>query len=200
MGLRGRKKGSNGEESKVLLLNIAAEEFAQKGYYETKVSTIVKKAKLTQPTFYLYFQSKEAIFQELVNSFRAELFNFVEKSRLESGLEIGSLAEKIKIGLTAIFSFFVENPNITKIGFFLTPQAEEVKVNLATQITDNLTKEVEDGYFQTNVDLRTVAESLVGIMERLTVTKLFTGIKEPESLADDIVNLLLFGISSTTNE
>lgn len=58
MGQRGRRKGANGEQSRVQLLHIAAAEFARMGYYETKISNIVQKAKLTQPTFYLYFQSK----------------------------------------------------------------------------------------------------------------------------------------------
>ncbi|WP_404454137.1 TetR/AcrR family transcriptional regulator [Virgibacillus necropolis] len=200
MGQRGRKKGANGEQSRDLLLKIAAEEFARKGYYETTISTIVKRAELTQPTFYLYFRSKEEIFQELIHSFRTNLFGLVGKSRLESGIELKSLPDKIKEGLTAIFTFFMKNPNLTSIGFFIAPEAEEMKSQLATQITDNLKSEMDEGYFQSIVDIRIVAESLVGIMERLTVTKLFTGLKGPERLADDIVNLLLFGIISNNND
>ena len=67
MAVRGRPKGASGEESRALLLQVAAKEFAQKGYYETKISDIVKGASLTQPVFYLYFQNKEAVFQELVD-------------------------------------------------------------------------------------------------------------------------------------
>lgn len=196
MGQRGRKIGASGEQSRVQLLNIAAEEFAQMGYYETKISNIVKKAELTQPTFYLYFRSKEAIFQELVCSFRTKLSSLVENSRLEPGIDLSSLPEKIKISLTAIFTFFVENPNLTAIGFFIAPEAEEMKCKLAIQITDNLMEEMQDGYFQPSIDINTIAESLVGIIERLTVTKLLRGLKTPEILANDIVNLLLFGIIS----
>lgn len=199
MGERGRKKGANGKQSKALLLTIAAEEFANKGYFETKVSTIVKRAGLTQPTFYLYFQSKEAIFRELVHSFRTKLFHYVEKSRLEIGIELSTLPEKIKQRLTAIFTFFAENQNITSIGFFIAPEAEEMKRELSIQITDNLTSEMQAGYFQSNVNLSIVAESLVGIMERLTVSQLFTGLKEPESLANEVMNLILFGIISNKN-
>lgn len=196
MGQRGRKKDANGERSRVQLLHIAAAEFAQMGYYETKISNIVQKAKLTQPTFYLYFRSKEAIFQELVCSFRTQLFHLVENSRLEPGIELDSLPERIKEGLTAIFTFFAENPYLTSIGFFIAPEAEEMKCKLATQITGNLMEEMQDGYFQPTIDITTIAESLVGIMERLTVTKLLTGLKTPENLANDIVNLLLFEIIS----
>ncbi|MGM1006906.1 MAG: hypothetical protein ACQEW2_07585 [Bacillota bacterium] len=39
-----------------------------------------------------------------------------------------------------------------------------------------------------------VAESLTGIIERLTLTKLFKGIKTPEDLAKEIVHLFLYGM------
>ena len=61
MAVRGRPKGAIGEESRALLLQVATKEFAQNGYYETKISDIVKGASLTQPVFYLYFKNKEAV-------------------------------------------------------------------------------------------------------------------------------------------
>lgn len=194
MGQRGRKKGSNGEQSRALLLTIAANEFAKYGYHDTKVSSIVKRAGLTQPTFYLYFQNKEAIFQELVELFRENLFSLTSKSRLEPGIELNSLSERIAYGLAGIFTFFKENPDLTKIGFFESAIAEEVKRELAIQIEENLTSEVQNGYFSPDVDMCIFAESLVGIIERLTLTKLFPGLKEPDKLAIEIVEILLNGV------
>ncbi|NAP01247.1 TetR family transcriptional regulator, partial [Halomonas sp. MG34] len=86
MSNRGRKKGSNGERSREQLLTIAARQFANNGFFETKVSSIVKEAGLTQPTFYLYFKSKEAIFTELAAIFKERLLSLTEASLLESGL------------------------------------------------------------------------------------------------------------------
>jgi TetR/AcrR family transcriptional regulator, fatty acid metabolism regulator protein len=194
MGQRGRKKGANGEQSRALLLSIAADEFATKGYYATKVSTIVKRAEVTQPTFYLYFQSKEEIFQELVCLFRNKLFELTKRSRLEPEIDLDSLPDRITEGLTAILQFFAENQNLTKIGFLIAQEAEKIKRQLASQIKENLISEQQNGYFHTDFDMGTVAESLVGVMERLTVTKLFEGVKEPKSLAKEIVHLFLYGI------
>jgi TetR/AcrR family transcriptional regulator, fatty acid metabolism regulator protein len=191
---RGRKKGASGELSRARLLTIAAEEFAQKGYYETKVSSIVKRADLTQPTFYLYFQSKEAIFNELVDMFREKLSELTRQSRLEPGIDLNSLPERISIGLSAIFRFFAENPNLTRIGFFIAADSEIIKKQLASGIKENLISEQEEGYFHADIDMCIVAESLVGIIERLTLTKLFQELKSPESLANEIVNLFLYGM------
>jgi TetR/AcrR family transcriptional regulator, fatty acid metabolism regulator protein len=191
---RGRKKGAIGEQSRALLLTIAAEEFAQNGYYETKVSTIVQKAGLTQPTFYLYFKSKEAIFQELIDSFRKRLVKLTKDSRLAPGINPDSLSTMISKGLTGIFTFFNENQNLTLIGFFHSSESKEIKKQLALQIRENLMFEVDKGFFQTELDMDLVSDILIGIIERLTITKLFPGIKTPEQLSSEIVHLLLNGM------
>ncbi|WP_312859670.1 TetR/AcrR family transcriptional regulator [Peribacillus huizhouensis] len=80
---------------------------------------MVKRANLTRPTFYLYFQSKEANFQELVDIFRLNLFEYTQKSRLEPGIDSHSVPKAITSGSTAICTYFVENPNLTRIGFFI---------------------------------------------------------------------------------
>lgn len=196
MSTRGRKKGASGEQSRALLLTIAAEEFAHKGYFETKISTIVKRAGLTQPTFYLYFKSKEAIYQELIDSFTKGLSHLTNESRLETGIEFSSLPLRIAKGLTGVFTFFFENQDLTRIGFFNSVEAAAIKQQLALQIRENLISEVKNGYFRTEVDMCLVAEILVGAIERLTLTKLFPGEKEPEELASEIVHLFLNGMSS----
>lgn len=196
MGQRGRKKGANGEQSRALLLTIGAEEFAKNGYYETKVSDIVKRANVTQPTFYLYFQNKEAIFNELVQLFHDKLFEYIKRSRLEPGIEIESISMKITFGLKNIFTFLSEHPNLTRIGFLVSNDAEDMKKELVELIEGNLSYEVKEGYFREDIDMNLVAECLVGVIERLTFTKLFQGLKDPESLAKEIVDLLLNGMIS----
>lgn len=143
MGQRGRKKGASGEESRALLLTIAAKEFANHGFYKTKISNIVKEANVTQPTFYLYFQNKEAIFQELVDSFRDRIFTLTKSSKLDSDIVSENVPDKISAGLANILTFFNENPDLTQIGFFMAPESEEIKRQLAWQIKMNLDSEVQ---------------------------------------------------------
>ena len=71
---RGRRVNSSGERSKQLLLKKAIELFSTHGYHQTKISDIVKAANVTQPTFYLYFQSKESLFNDLNEQFRNDLY------------------------------------------------------------------------------------------------------------------------------
>lgn len=194
MGTRGRRKGSDGEQSRALLLSIATEEFAQNGYHETKISTIVKKAGLSQPTFYLYFPSKEAIFQELVDSFRAELKKLAEESRLESGIDKALISAQLVEGLKKVFTFFDENKALTRIGLYTSAESVNIKTFMASQIEDNLRFEVSEGYFREDIDMKIAAESLVGIIERLTFHHLFNGTKGPEELSREVINFFIFGM------
>lgn len=58
-----------GEQSRGRLLAAAASEFAAKGFHRARVSDIVKAAGLTQASFYQYFESKEGLYQQLMDEF-----------------------------------------------------------------------------------------------------------------------------------
>ncbi|PAQ13283.1 TetR family transcriptional regulator [Bacillaceae bacterium SAOS 7] len=194
MAGRGRPKGASGEESRALLLELAAKEFAQYGYHETKVSSIVQKASLSQPTFYLYFKNKEAIFEELESLFRLKMIAFVENSRLEPALELATMKERITHGLKSLLDYLAKNPDLTRIGFYISSKAVEIKRQLITQIKENLDFEVQAGYFRRDLDTQIVAECLMGMIERLTFSQLLSQQKEPAEIANDIVHLLLYGM------
>jgi len=196
MGQRGRKKGAIGEQSRELLLSIAKEEFALRGYHETKISGIVEKAGVTQPTFYLYFENKEALFQELVHLFRSRLSDYTQKSRLEPGIAKTLIRQRIVEGLTPFFRFFIEEPHLACIGFLFAPQASEIKDQLADEIRANLISEQQAGYFREDMDMGIVADSIVGMMERFIATQKARTYKKPEILADEIVRLFLYGIAA----
>lgn len=194
MASKGRPKGANGEESRALLLHIAAAQFAQNGYYNTKISDIVKGASLTQPVFYLYFKNKEAVYQELVDLFRVRLADYVNKSRLDPDIKLHTVHERIAFSLSNLLRFFAKYPELTRIGFYMSEDASEIKRNLVVQIKENLDFEVNAGFFRQGVDTQLFAECLVGTIERLTLKQILTHQKSPEALANDIVRLFLNGV------
>lgn len=51
----------------------ALQVFAERGYHATSVSDLVKAAGVARGTFYLYFQSKESLFLELLDDLMTEL-------------------------------------------------------------------------------------------------------------------------------
>lgn len=180
--LRGRKVNSSGEKSKKLLQEKAIELFSQFGYHETKISDIVKAANLTQPTFYLYFENKESLYNDLILQFRNEFLENV--NRINVGNE-DNFIEKLQTNFTALFKFFASNPHLTKIGFYQTEESEELK-NIFSQILEEKLKERVEF---SDHDIRIFINSIVGAIERLTLTMLFTKEKEPEQLASELINI-----------
>ncbi|HHW38821.1 MAG TPA: TetR/AcrR family transcriptional regulator [Bacillales bacterium] len=196
MGQRGRRKGSIGIKSKEAILMVAAEEFAEHGFHQTKISTIVKRTGLTQPSFYLYFSSKEAIFQELVHTFRNELINLTKVSRLESSLDNRVLPSNIVSGLIKVFELFNNHQHLTRIGFYIADESEEIKQAMKKHLTENLLAEQRDNYFREDLDMETVAECIIGAIGQLTIKKLFTNEKSPQQLANEIVNIYFYGLQN----
>ncbi|MGB9730426.1 MULTISPECIES: TetR/AcrR family transcriptional regulator [Calditerrivibrio] len=66
-------------DKKKLLMEAAVEVFSEKGFWQTKISDIVKKADLAQGTFYNYFKNKESIFKEILLKLHQEFMDEIEE-------------------------------------------------------------------------------------------------------------------------
>lgn len=185
---RGRRVNSSGERSKQLLLEKAIELFSAHGYHQTKISDIVKAANLTQPTFYLYFHSKESLFNDLNSEFQTSFYEIFNNglAHLEGNENIRN---QMFTMLKDLFSYFVQHPNLTKIGFFESAEAEEMKRELANRLVDTVTVHNIKGSMLDHVDTCIFVESLLGSVERLTLTNLLTEKRTPDMLAEDIINI-----------
>jgi AcrR family transcriptional regulator len=61
------------ESRRAHILETAERVFAEKGYHQTRISDILDAAGIARGTFYLYFESKNAIFLELLDQLMREL-------------------------------------------------------------------------------------------------------------------------------
>ncbi|MCP4606664.1 MAG: TetR/AcrR family transcriptional regulator [Proteobacteria bacterium] len=57
----------NPSERREQILEHAAALFGQKGYHSTSIADIIRSAGIARGTFYLYFENKRAIFEELLD-------------------------------------------------------------------------------------------------------------------------------------
>ena len=156
---RGRKVNSSGEKSKKLLLEKAIELFSTHGYHETKISDIVKSANLTQPTFYLYFQSKESLYQDLIEKFQNDLTEIFTNSTVEQPKD-QIAREVLQQNIQQIFDYFVKNPHLTKIGFYESSKAVEVKQLLVSKLEKAIMNNFKD-YTNKTLSANEVDESIV---------------------------------------
>ncbi len=179
---RGRKVNSNGEKSKQLLREKAIELFSTNGYYQTKISDIVKAAEVTQPTFYLYFESKDSLFLELNQEFQQDLFNILEAQFEQSDIQFKKVVENL-------LQYFASNPLLTKIGLYQSEEAHLVKEKLVEKFERILQGQIRNFANLQHSDLHIVSQSLMGSIERLTNTFLLTNKKSAQDLTNDLFSI-----------
>lgn len=63
---------ARGQATRARLLDAGVWAFSRKGFHATRVDDIVKRAKTSHGTFYLYFSSKDALFDQLVTDVAEE--------------------------------------------------------------------------------------------------------------------------------
>ncbi|MDP6943564.1 MAG: helix-turn-helix domain-containing protein [Myxococcota bacterium] len=81
------------ENRRALILRAAVETFSARGYHRTRVADIIKAAGIARGTFYLYFESKNAIFLELLDTLLDEFLGGIE------GVEVGTDAPPVYVQL-----------------------------------------------------------------------------------------------------
>ncbi|MGE7695931.1 TetR/AcrR family transcriptional regulator [Lysinibacillus sp. NPDC094177] len=187
---RGRKVNSNGERSKQLLLEKALELFSEKGYHDTKISDIVKAANVTQPTFYLYFESKDSLYNDLNKRFQLGFDEIMSRQSEEVEKGVDSFVRVLKQKIHMLFVYIIENQKLTKIGLFESEQSILVKSQLTQQLTHLIHRydcaHVLQSYC---ADINIIVDSFVGSLERLILTNLLEQKKLPCELASDLVHL-----------
>ncbi len=109
------------------LLDASAEEFGEKGFHEASVSSITRRAGVALGTFYTYFDSKEALFQALVQHMSGQVKVYAKES-VESLKEEGEFdaLDVEEAALTSFLNFASEHKEIYRIideSEFVDPQA-----------------------------------------------------------------------------
>lgn len=187
-------KMGKGEQSRARLLQAAAAQFAAVGYHRTRVSDIVRQAGLTQAAFYLYFPSKESLYQELMDGFFQKLWELSDAGGKVTPLARHEVRDRMKENLLELFRFFARMPEQTRIVLTGAEEREELHRKLTSIVSDNLRKNQEAGHVRPELSVEVAAESMLAVVQRLTVRFLLSGERTAEQLAEDAAALLAKGI------
>jgi len=107
----GRPLSKKGLDTRRRLLDAAERVFGELGYHEASVVKITESAGVAAGTFYLYFDSKKAIFDELVR----DLNRRVRHAMKEGSAQGASRYESELLGFEAYFRFTSEHPALYRI-------------------------------------------------------------------------------------
>ncbi|MDH4129629.1 MAG: TetR/AcrR family transcriptional regulator [Spirochaetota bacterium] len=95
------------------ILSCAEEIFANKGYFATSISDIIQSASIARGTFYIYFDSKKAIFDALVDDLLYLIDNAIK--RIDISNSATEPLEQLKDNMLRVASVLYDKSNLTKI-------------------------------------------------------------------------------------
>ena len=107
----GRPLTKRGEATRRRLLEAAELVFAEQGYHEASIVKITERAGIGLGTFYLYFDSKQAIFEALV----LDLNRRVRHSMSEAMAGASDRLEAERAGFAGFFRFTAEHPALYRV-------------------------------------------------------------------------------------
>ncbi len=109
-----RKRLSRDErvgEVREAIFRAAAKVVGRYGYADASINRITAAAGIAQGTFYLYFESRQALFDELLPHFGADMLNFI-RARVLGAKDVFDAEER---GFRALFEFLKSSPGFTRI-------------------------------------------------------------------------------------
>lgn len=107
----GRPLTKRGEATRRRLLEAAEHVFAEQGYHEASIVKITERAGIGLGTFYLYFDSKQSIFEALV----IDLNRRVRHSMSEAMAGASTRLDAEHAGFAGFFRFTAEHPALYRV-------------------------------------------------------------------------------------
>lgn len=137
--------------------------YSKAGYNSTSINDIISKAKVAAGTFYIYFDSKLALYLYLLDEYRHN----IRRTATEATRNCLTRYEMEKAGLKAFIMYVKEDPLAYKLvweSLFVDPVIfKEYYTNFASSYINHLRPYVENGEIRDDIDLETVSYILMGI-------------------------------------
>jgi AcrR family transcriptional regulator len=95
------------------ILDAAKKVFASNGYHATGVADIIAAAGIARGTFYLYFESKRAIFEVLLDEFLELLKERVP--RVDETVGLPGIQRQVRENVMGVLALFAEHPDLARL-------------------------------------------------------------------------------------
>jgi AcrR family transcriptional regulator len=193
---QGRELRARGQRTMRRLLDAGISVFATRGYHSARVDDIVKAAKTSHGTFYLYFANKEDLFQALVADVAGEL-----EALTESLGEIGpgeAGRDQLRSWLVGFATMYAHYGPVIRTWTEAELDSTEVG-RLGTDVLAGLTAALAEriAAADTDLDPQLAALAAVAMIERFNYFVLSRQVAaNPEEMVDTLAGVIhraLFG-------
>jgi len=188
------------EFRKAQLIECALKLFAEKGYHSTSVADIVRSLGVARGTFYIYFQDKHHIFQELLNSNFAYIYRIFPDLKLTKEMNEKQLEKALRESLKQLLS----HKNAIDFITIVTQEAVGVDKGFAEQV-EHFYKTITNifcGYIARaqslgkvkKQDPYLVARFVVGMLKEVIFQWARKEITDLDQLSRTLVEFVMFGV------
>lgn len=95
------------------ILEAALRAFGSRGYHDTSVSDILSEAGIARGTFYLYFESKNAVFGELLDQLLVRLGDSIDG--VDTADDAAPMEEQLTVSIRRVLKTVVDNRLLSKV-------------------------------------------------------------------------------------
>ncbi len=151
------------------LLSAAAQVFAEKGFFSTRITDITKAAGVSAGSFYTYFESKEEILGAVMDSFRA---GDPSETTFAPTTSVGDAEVWLRTALTTAVERFADNARMWRAVQQAALGTEQIRSRVRDQqdevvasVAAGLAPLIEGGLAQPHTPAAFVARALVAMTE-----------------------------------
>lgn len=198
------------ENRKNSILKAARKLFFERGFKSVTVDLIAAKAEVSKGSIYLYFDSKEEIYTQILISANIERHKEVENFAKQEG----TASELLLRFASDYVNFFLDNNELFRILMTFMLHADNMNLtddqntqlihttneNIRT-ISEILQKGLTSGEFVSNIDIRQIQNAIWGLLNGIISLYIYTG--APEKRAEriyvtirDSLNVFIKGIKA----
>lgn len=196
-GADGKPLSERGAATRRALLDAGEQVFGAEGWYDASVVKITEAAGVAQGTFYRYFPSKKALFDEVV----VDLNHRVRQAMSEGAASGTTRAERERGGFEAFFAFIAEHPALYRIirqAEFASPEALHLHYErIARGYVKGLRAAMDDGEIVRG-DPDALAWALMGVGELVGMRWILWGEQGavPPEVLDEMMAFVTRGLGA----
>lgn len=177
------------------IIQVATQLFSEKSYHDVTIDEVAAKAGIAKGTIYLYFESKEKLYLEILEYGFESIESLIENEVAKTD----PASEKLKKVLRLIFGFYRQNLDVLRIlsrdethlireHYQFTEHWRERRIKLYEKI---LEKGVKEGSFRP-LNTKLLALIIFGLVR--SVMFFYKTDKSAEEMAEEVLSVIESGI------
>ena len=183
------------------ILDAAVEVIAERGYFNSPISAIAKRAGVADGTIYLYFKSKDEVLRTAIDTTFARFYQQVEekfetlngpREQLEYIAEVHLASHQVNRSMAVLMQ-----TEMRQSAKFIAEFSHHHLVKYIQIVREVIRRGQQEGIFRQDISDGVVAHCMFGAIDELLSSAVFTGrAYDPKDTARQVMDVLMKGIAT----